>query len=193
MFKDLLQCGFIGAYDSLKMGDSGRNSKYYIKDNYLELYYRFIKPRVREILNGDFRTKTTQALDIASYRQWLGYSFERLCLKLAVPLAKILGFEAVKFSYGPCYSKKRGGAGAQIDLLYKRADKVYTVCEVKYMSEPPGIAVTSESERKISALLPAGASIQRVLISPNGADASVVNSGYFNKIVTLDEIFSVSL
>jgi AAA+ ATPase superfamily predicted ATPase len=191
MFNDLLQCGFIGAYDCLKMGDVGRNSRYYIKDNYLQLYYRFIRPQLRQISNGDFKTNPTRALDLAQYRQWLGYSFERLCLKLAFPLAKVLGFESVKFSYGPYYHKQGGDKSAQIDLLYKRADRVYTVCEIKYLSTPPSSTIIADCERKIAALLPKGASVQRVLISPNSADASVINSGYFDKIVTLGEIFTI--
>lgn len=192
MFEDLLQCGFIGAYDSLQLGDSGRGSKYFIKDNYLQLYYRFIRPRLRAINNNDFKRNPTQALDQARYRQWLAYSFERLCLTLAVPLARLLGFESVQFSYGPYYLKKTAEQGAQIDLIYKRADRVYTVCEVKYASLPPGMNVIRACEQKIAALLPENASVQRVLISPNGAEASVVNSGYFHKIIKLNDIFAAS-
>jgi AAA+ ATPase superfamily predicted ATPase len=192
MFKDLIQCGFLGAYDNLSIGDTGRNSRYYLKDSYLQFYYRFIKPKLSGIRNGDFSHNAAKALDYNSYRQWLGYGFERLCLKLAFPLAQVLGFESVHFSCGPYYVKKTAsGTGAQIDLLYKRADRVFTVCEIKYQGEPVGKNVINECEQKIVALLPKNATVQRVLISARGADASVVNSGYFNKIVTIDEIFAV--
>lgn len=191
MFQDLLQCGFIGAYDILDVGDSGRNSKYFISDSYLHFYYRFIKPKLRAIKNNDFKKNISNALDHNLYKQWLGYSFERFCIKRASLLSNLLGFSSVKFKYGPYYRRSSSEPGMQIDLMYKRADRVYTVCEIKYGMIPPGRDVIAECERKIAALLPEKSSIQRVLISPNSAEKSVLESGYFSKIVTLDDIFSM--
>ena len=64
----------------------------------------------------------------------------------------------------------------QVDLLYQRADKVFTVCEIKYEDAPVGVEAIEDAEKKIQSLpiTPRGSltrsrPVQKVLISSSGA------------------------
>ena len=80
----------------------------------------------------------------------------------------------------------------QIDLLYKRSDKVITLCEIKYHSKPITTAIIPEIERKRSLLtLPKGYSLETALISIYGPDTSLRASEYFDYHVTLNDLFAI--
>lgn len=190
IFEDLEKCRFIGYYSPIGAGIKGRNAKYYINDPYLYFYYSYINPVISNIRNGDYKEKPTTALLHNSYRQWLGYSFERFCLQQRRLIAKRLGFEAVSYKVGPYYHRNTASS-AQIDLIFQRADKVLTICEIKYRQTPPGSEIIDQFEKKLAILDEKfkNLSIHKVLISPNGAESSLVNSGYFDEVVTLRDFF----
>ncbi len=77
----------------------------------------------------------------------------------------------------------------QIDLLYKRTDRVITVCEIKHQNSKIGTHIIPEMQRK-SALLkvPRGYALEKALISLYGPDNSLKDTGYFHHFVTLDDI-----
>ena len=189
VFGDLKQSGFIDSFASLKHGHPGRNARYFLADNYLNFYYSFIHSQVRDISSRRFARNPNAAMPIQSYRQWLGYSFERYCLTRAHQLAATMGFAAVRYDYGPMY--KPDGAKAQIDLAFRRADKVLTICEIKYQADPVGMDIAHEFERKVGLIASnRRESIQRVLIAPGGVTPNVRSGGYFDVILGLDDIFS---
>jgi hypothetical protein len=100
-----------------------------------------------------------------------------------------MGFAAVRYDYGPMY--KPDGAKAQIDLAFRRADKVLTICEIKYQADPVGMDIAHEFERKVRLIASnRRESIQRVLIAPGGVTPKVRSGGYFDVILGLDDIFS---
>ena len=74
-------------------------------------------------------------LDTASTKLvWLGFAFEMLCLKHEEVIRRKLGLHMIPAVTGSFYAydmvrKKRT---AQIDLLFDRADKTVTICEIKY-------------------------------------------------------------
>ena len=78
--------------------------------------------------------------------------------------------------------------GAQIDLMFERADRVTTVCEIKYTREPVDTEVISSVEQKIRALRLENKRLHRVLISGVGATDEVVKRNYFDRILTLKEL-----
>ena len=60
----------------------------------------------------------------------------------------------------------------QVDLLYQRADKVFTVCEINYQDTPVGVEAIEDAEKKIQSLpitpsrsLTRSRPVQKVLIS----------------------------
>ncbi|MEQ1825952.1 MAG: hypothetical protein ABL921_08385 [Pirellula sp.] len=129
-------------------------------------------------------------MDTRSYRQWLGFSFERFCRKNAMSIAERLGFGAVQFRAGSFF--RRGNVqdvGAQVDLLFDRADKVYTVCEVKYQDSPVGVEVINQVEHKLQALpTKSNRSIQKVLITSSGVSTGLQKRHYFDRVLTLEDL-----
>jgi AAA+ ATPase superfamily predicted ATPase len=190
MLVDLEECGFIKRIIPLDKPLRSLLSYYQIRDPYLHFYFRFIEPQRAVIQNGDFQRYPQRALDTHTYRQWLGGAFERFCREQSMTIAEILGFSAVRFRAGTFF--RRGNVtdfGAQVDLLFDRADKVYTVCEVKYQDAPTGVDVIGEVERKIQSLpVNRGRSIQKVLITSSGITKGLQERAYFDRILTLEEL-----
>ncbi|MBI1871297.1 MAG: hypothetical protein HYS07_08910, partial [Chlamydiae bacterium] len=64
------------------------------------------------------------------------------------------------------------------------------VCEIKYTEAAVGTEVINEMDRKLELLLnPKKKSIQRILIAPFGATKALDERHYFDRIITLKEIF----
>lgn len=190
MLVDLEECGFIKRVVPLDKPLQSLLSYYQIRDPYLHFYFRFIEPQRAAIQNGDFQRYPQRALDTRTYRQWLGGAFERFCRERAMEIAEVLGFSAVQFRSGTFF--RRGNVtnfGAQIDLLYDRADKAYTVCEAKYQDAPIGVDVITEVEQKIKALpLSRRRSIHKVLITSSGTTKGLQERAYFDRILTLEDL-----
>jgi len=84
---------------------------------------------------------------------------------------------------------KKNDERFQIDLLYKRADHVITVCEIKHQNTQIGTHIIPEIQRKCTLLkVPRGYALERALISLYGPDNSLKDTGYFHHFVTLDDI-----
>ena len=78
----------------------------------------------------------------------------------------------------------------QIDLLYQRADRVITVCEIKHQNINIGTSIIPAMQRKCALLkVPHGYGLEKALISLYGPDNFLNNAGYFHHFVTLDDIF----
>lgn len=68
-----------------------------------------------------------------AYLSWAGYSFENICIKHHEQIKKRLGIGAVSAWVGSWVGRPAAGTrGAQIDLLFDRADKTITLCEIKF-------------------------------------------------------------
>ena len=190
MLVDLEECSFIKRVVPLDKPLESLLSYYRIRDPYLHFYFRFIEPQRTAIQNGDFERYPQRALDTRTFRQWLGGAFERFCRDHAMTIAEVLGFSAVQFRVGTFF--RRGNItdyGAQIDLLFDRADNVYTVCETKYQDAPIGTDVIAEVERKLQALpMPRGRSIHKVLITASGVTKGLQERAYFDRVLTLEDL-----
>ncbi|NKB25824.1 MAG: hypothetical protein GKR87_15915 [Kiritimatiellae bacterium] len=118
---------------------------------------------------------------------WLGLSFERFCVKHAAHLASIMGFQEEMLLAAPYF--ERNDKRFQIDLLYQRADKVITLCEIKYHHATINTKIIPAVERKRALLpLPRGYSCEKALISLRGPDSALRDSGYFDHYVGLEDI-----
>lgn len=193
LLQDLEICGFIEKYTPYNLAGNSLLARYCISDAYLQFYFKFINPIEKKISQGDFSSSPTQALNIHHYEIWLGFSFERFCRKYHQTIANILGFVAVNYRAGAYFNKRSNqeNRGFQIDLIFDRDDHVVTVCEIKYTQTPVSSSVIDEFARKL-ALFPneKNKTIQRVLIANNGADNSLIKRAYFDRIITLTDIFS---
>jgi hypothetical protein len=168
--------------------------KYEIADNYLQTYHRLIKPVLAQIEVGNFDQEPTRALMLSEFYQWLGYAFERFCRKNQTIIAKQLEFSGIKYTAGSFFLRSNSEQhGAQIDLLFKRADNVYTVCEIKYQKAQIERSIIHEVEKKI-AVLPdlKKRSIQRVLITNAEISTALQKELYFDRIITLNAFLGES-
>jgi len=105
----------------------------------------------------------------------------------------MLGFGAIRYRAGAYFSRATSASdpGYQIDLLFDRADQLYTICEVRYCQSPVGVNVIEEMERKIELLPnPKGKTIERVLISKEGSSEQLASRAYFDRVITLDDFFT---
>lgn len=159
---------------------------YTLVDEFLSFYFKYIEPNLATIRESTsrklFETITKDGLDI-----WLGFAFERFCLKYSGILARVMGFEDTVLRAAPYFG--RNDERFQIDLVYRRSDKVITVCEIKYQDREIGPQVIPAVERKCKLLkIPKGHTLERALISIYGPDKSLRGSDYFHHVVTLKDI-----
>lgn len=191
LLKDLELCGFITKYVPYNLAEQSLLTRYNISDQYLQFYFKFIEPVYGEIQNGTFNKNPTFPINTDAYLKWLGYGFERLCRKQHRLIAGFLGFESVIYKSGAFFSRQTAGKdrGFQIDLVFDRADRVLTICEIKYLQSKATRKIIADFDRKLEMFSnPKKATISKVLITTEGADNELTN--YFDRILTLDDIFS---
>ncbi len=136
-----------------------------------------------------------RTLDSLSHKVWRGLAFERLCLLHQRQIRKALGIDGV---YAECcaWHHRANGAhpdGAQIDLLFDRADNVINVCECKYSSEPFKIdkaydAALARKLRVFRDVTKTRKSVHLTMVSAFG----LIRNEYSSRIqseVTLDDLF----
>jgi hypothetical protein len=195
LLKDLEMCGFIERYLPYQVGSNSNLIRYCIADSYLRFYFKFISPLSERIQQGDYNRLPLHALNKESYQKWLGLSFERFCRQHSLMIATIIGFSAVRYKSGAFFNRTTitEQSGYQIDLVFDRADHVLTVCEIKYTQSKTGTEVIEEFEKKLS-LLPdlKNKTIEKVLISASGATDALLARAYFDRVITLEDIFNTA-
>ena len=167
-------------------GHRSKARKYSLADEYLCFYFKYIEPNLRTIKQGT-SSKQFEWLTAGSLDPWLGLAFERFCLKHSAHLADIMGFQEEVLLAAPYF--ERDDQGFQIDLVYRRADEVITICEVKHHRDKIGTKIIPEMRRKLSLLkIPRGYTAETALISVHGPSQPLLDSEYFDHVVTLDDM-----
>ncbi|MFN3234651.1 MAG: ATP-binding protein [Gammaproteobacteria bacterium] len=192
MLDDLVACGFIDRYSAFNTTEDSKLVRYCISDAYLQFYFKFIKPKLKDIQSGRYAGSLTQALNRDTYAKWLGFSFERFCRRYAHVISKILGFSSVNYRSGAFFNRsiQSKNPGYQIDLVFDRDDNVITICEIKYLQTKVSSTIIEEVERKIQLFpKPKRKIIQRVLITTEGVNEALAAHAYFDNIITLDDLF----
>lgn len=193
LLSDLEKSGFIEKYSPFNLADDSKLARYAISDNYLHFYNKFIRSIYKKIENGHYNHNPVAALNRDSYVKWLGLAFERFCRKYHAVIAKILGFPGVQYQAGAFFSRSTDKLlpGYQIDLIFDRADKVYTICEIKYTQDKVSSKVIDEFERKLELFPNKGnKTIQKVLICNEGPDTALQNRFYFDQVITRTDLFN---
>lgn len=193
LLTDLELSGFIQKYTPYNVDKNSMLARYSIGDPYLQFYFKFVEPIKNDIKKGKFTNNPTSALNSHQYQIWLGYAFERFCRRYDYIIAKILGFSAIQYSSGPFYNRSttKSDPSFQIDLLFERSDNVITICEIKYLKTPAKTKIISEFENKLEYFpLKKNQTIQKVLISSTGAEQSLIDQHYFDRIISLDDLLN---
>ena len=189
---DLELTGFIDRYNPVNNAINSGLSRYTVKDCYLNFYFKFISPLLNEIKRKQFVNNQSIAMSNEEYMKWLGLQFEKYCRFNSSKIAEKLGFIGIKYSSGALFSRsldRKNTSGFQIDLMFKRQDRVWTICEIKYRTSPADYSVVREFDLKILGLnVPKNITLQKVLVSASGATQEVLNSGYFDKVLTLEDL-----
>jgi len=179
---------FIESYVSFEKGWNSKFRKYRLSDEFLRFYFKYMAPNRQIIKLSESGNKLFEKLSKDSLDIWLGFAFEKFCLKHAWFLAKKMGFAEETILASPYFGKN--DSKFQIDLLYKRVDKVIVVCEIKYHSSEISASVIKEVEKKVEQLsVPKGYSVEKALISIYGPDESLRESEYFDYYLTAEKIF----
>lgn len=183
---NLEQAEFIRSYVPFNKKENSKLKKYFLSDEYIQFYFKYIEPHKKLINEGNSEALFERLTD-DSITTWFGFAFEKFCIKHAMYLAKKMGFNDQVMNYGPYF--EREDTAFQIDLLYKRKDKVITICEMKYYTKPITTGVIPEVERKIKLLkIPRGYSVETALISLYGPDKALRDTHYFNYTPTLEDL-----
>ncbi|MEE8060039.1 MAG: ATP-binding protein [Pseudomonadales bacterium] len=187
---NLESAGFIASFIPFDQKSNSRTVRFLISDPFIRFYFTFLLPYKKK---GIFRDNyfTNFVSTSAKFRSWLGRSFELLCLQHKEKIAQRLGFSGIEYSAGPYFQHGKRGVlqGAQLDLVFDRADRVLTLCEIKYRESSTGTKVIKEVEEKISRIPQfANRSLQKVLITKSEPSSELRRSSYFSHIITADEL-----
>jgi hypothetical protein len=177
---------FIRAYKPIHLNKTNI-IKYSIFDEYLQFYFKYVLSVKDKILKELGRNQFLHAVK-KNWASWRGLAFERFCLKNALTVCEALKISDYVEDYGPYFS--RGDSSFQIDLVIKRNDKTWNICECKYYDQPVGVEIIKEYQAKIDALkLPRGFSIEKTLLTVNGIDNSLQKLEYFDSVLTIEDYF----
>jgi uncharacterized protein len=194
--RDLEAAGFLNAETPFHRDSETREIKYTLSDAYLRFYFAFVRPNLKKIQKGQGANILAGISGNGALVSWMGHAFEHMCIQHAMEIAHLAGFSAVDYSMGPYFRPHKSGIkGLQVDLVFDRADKVLTVCEMKYATQPVGVEVISDMQRKIELLKPVaeGRTIQPVLIVHPRASRDLINQRYFYKIIEARQLCGVEL
>lgn len=188
LVEDLVIAGFVQRSRPLGQGPATRQSIIRLNDEFLHFYFSFVKG-IGDPSSGH-AVDATALLTGPRFAQWQGYAFERLCIKHAAAIARALGFAGISYRCGPwqaTYENRR----VAIDLVFERADKVVTACEIKYVNSLDGRTLVDGFARQIEILriLRPRAGIQKVLILGKKIPLPEAAKKYFDTVLYAADVF----
>lgn len=184
--KNLEQAEIIRSFIPFGKGFKSKFRKYALFDEFLHFYFKYMEPNRRIMEEGE-SNRLFESLTGESFDMWMGFAFERFCLRHSGLLAQRMGFRDEVLLAAPHFGK--GDQKFRVDLLYQRTDRVITVCEIKYRNKPITREIIPEMDRKCQLLdIPAGYTIEKALVSLYGPDESLKKSAYFHHSITLEDL-----
>ncbi len=188
---ELVKAGFIRREFTwnLKSGKYGKLSRYRLSDNYLRFYLKYIGPNRVKIE----QEKVPQSLlnNLPSWEGVMGLQFENLVTHNYKTLWEMLNVSAEEVVMdGPFFqSPTTKQPGCQIDYMIQTRFHTLYLCEVKFKKDKIEKKILEEMEEKRKRLtVPRQFSIRPVLIHVNGVDESVLDAGYFDKIIDFSQL-----
>lgn len=188
---DLVKAGFVQRDFTwnLDSGQEGKLSRYRLSDNYLRFYLKYIAPHLSKIEKGIF---ASSSLD--SFPRWesiMGLQFENLVAHNRKILWALLNVSAAEVIMdGPFFQKPTvRSPGSQVDYMIQTRFHNLYLCEIKFSKNMVGHKIIKEVEGKRKRLkIPKFCSVRPVLIHVNGVEESVLDEGYFDKIVHFGQL-----
>lgn len=188
---DLVKAGFVQRDFSwyIEKGKEGKLSQYRLSDNYLRFYLKYISRNLSKIEKGDF--STSLLTNLPGWEGIMGLQFENLVVHNRKIIWKLLGISLEEVVMdGPFFQKPtKKQPGCQIDYMIQTRFQNLYLCEVKFSKNRIDKTVIEEMEEKRKRLkLPRQFSIRPVLIHVNGIEDSVLEEGYFYKIIDFSQL-----
>ena len=192
----LEQADFVKVFSPLSVTGLGEKTKKIVLwDEWLRFYFSYIKPN-KHVIEINTKPGLFQQLAGKSVDAYFGLAFERLCMKnlpallsaAGIPLNEILG-------YGPFFRqpsrKSPNHVGVQIDILVHRQGHILTIIECKLQTNPVGLSVVQDVERKLAFFRPNKMyTVEKMLVCSGPITRDVQQSGYFHKILDVDALLT---
>ncbi len=191
----LEESGFIGSY--IPFGKTKRETLYYLTDEYSLFFLTWIDTAPRNVVTAPSSGYWHHKSRSRSWSSWSGYAFERLCQKHSRQIENALGISGIStvtssWQYRP---QTRREKGAQIDLVIDRADRVVTLCEIKFCDRP--FVITKDYAARIQEKIDTFRRITRcrktlllAMITPFGLESNDYAGQLVHQEATLDDLYA---
>ena len=189
IIKNLVDSGFVR--ENPFFGKKKKDTLYQLADYYSSFYFNYIRDN-----RGRDEHYWSNTLDAPARKTWAGNMFEQVCKDHISQIKQkigILGILSSESSWFVRADKKLGTAGAQIELIIDRRDRVINLCEMKFsLSEytidkdyDETLRKRIETFRKNTKTKKA---VQIVFVTTYGVESNQY-SGIVQKQVTIDDLF----
>ncbi len=190
----LITAGFVKKQNlwSFKTTNPLKQSLYRICDPYTRFYLKLIHPQRNKIDLGTLKTTTPSQLP--GFDAHIGLQIEHLLLQNRPLLLKAIGVSASEIVVDGPYrqSKRTTQQGCQIDYLVQTSTKTLFICEFKFSRRELGADIIDQMKEKMKALkAPRGFAKVPILFHIGGVSSSVATSGYFYRIVDINDFLEV--
>jgi len=188
---ELELAGFVTRYYTwdIKSGLDSKLSKYYLTDNYLRFYLKYIEKNLSKINRRAFAFKSLASLP--GWQSIMGLQFENLILNNRDLIIKQLNIAPNDIICDSPYFQRetKRAKGCQIDYMIQTKYNTLYICEIKFKNAPIGCSVIDELEEKIANLTkPRNFSYRSVLIHANGISDELIERDYFAAIIDVAEL-----
>lgn len=193
--EELVEAGFIERFPFF--GRREHDAQYRLIDEFTHFYYSWMSRAPKGSLAEDGQKYWMSVQGTPRFASWAGYSFETLCLKHHRAIKSILGFGDVATTaaiWAIAPDKVTGREGAQIDLLFERADKIITLCEIRYAPGPlaVGKSFLDELQQRANIFREATRTKKRIqwaIITPYGVKSDISSQDSIQGVVTGEDLF----
>ena len=187
MLKALVKSDLVSVY--WNFGESKRTQYYKLTDMFCLFYLGFVQKNL-----SSNRTYWYDNQNSPKLNSWRGRAFEDVCFVHQMEVKRALGISGVQAEVYPWHATAEGNvAGAQIDMLIDRADRVLNLCEMKFSQDDYVISKDYDERlrRKIVRLQQETGgkrNVQVTLVTTFGLKKNMYSSRV-QRVVTLEGLF----
>ena len=184
----LVEADFVDQYSPVASG--GSQDYYRLKDCFCIFYLKYLYGK-KDLDEHFWRNSAGKP----STQSWIGIAFEQVCLSHLESIRRSLGINGIVTTASKLFVKGEGKkAGAQIDMVIRRADGNVNLCEMKFSREEYSLDYNEYSllERRVESLrksLKVKGTVFPTLVTTYGLKYNMY-SGLFQNILTLDDLFN---
>jgi len=193
---ELLEAGFITALTPY--GYKGKYTAYRLIDEYAGFYLKWVEAAPKGVFAKGSADYWLGKAQTPGYRAWVGNAFEGICLKHTPQIMKALRITGVPTDVGTWrYIPRKNDSmdhGAQVDLLFDRADGVINLCELKYSQDVFQVDKRYAEELKEKILIFEKNTRTRkdvflTLVTTHGLKRNAWSEDLVHHVVTMDALF----